>query len=49
MMRDGPLRERMGKIGFEPAFETYSDWSGKITKEIADMKAIAQAANIKGE
>jgi tripartite-type tricarboxylate transporter receptor subunit TctC len=49
MMRDGLLRERMSKIGFESAFETYADWPGKITKEIADMKAIAQAANIKGE
>jgi tripartite-type tricarboxylate transporter receptor subunit TctC len=49
MMRDGPLRERMSKIGFEPAFEKYGDWPGKITKEIADMKAIAKTADIKGE
>jgi tripartite-type tricarboxylate transporter receptor subunit TctC len=49
VMRDPGLIARMTKSGFEPAFEKYADWPGKITKEIADMKAIAKAANIKGE
>jgi tripartite-type tricarboxylate transporter receptor subunit TctC len=48
-MRDPALLARISKAGFEPAYEKYNDWPGKITKEIADMKAIAQAANIKSE
>jgi tripartite-type tricarboxylate transporter receptor subunit TctC len=48
-MRDPALLARISKAGFEPAYEKYTDWPGRITKEVADMKAIAQAANIKGE
>jgi tripartite-type tricarboxylate transporter receptor subunit TctC len=48
-MRNPALLARISRAGFEPAYEKYTDWPGKITKEIADMKAIAQAANIKGE
>jgi tripartite-type tricarboxylate transporter receptor subunit TctC len=48
-MRDPALIARISKAGFEPAFEKYTDWPGKITREIADMKAIAKAADIKGE
>lgn len=49
MMRDPGMLERMKKAGFEPAYEKYTDWPSRVTKEIADMKAIAESANIKSE
>ncbi|TGN85439.1 tripartite tricarboxylate transporter substrate binding protein [Bradyrhizobium yuanmingense] len=41
--------ERFTKVGFEPGFTRYSDWAGAVTKEIAEMKEIAQKAGIKEE
>ncbi|WP_249158276.1 Bug family tripartite tricarboxylate transporter substrate binding protein [Bradyrhizobium jicamae] len=41
--------ERFTKVGFEPGFMRYSDWTGAITKETADMKDVAQKAGIKEE
>ncbi|WP_249166800.1 tripartite tricarboxylate transporter substrate binding protein [Bradyrhizobium sp. JYMT SZCCT0428] len=43
------VAERFQKVGFEPAFKRYTDWPGFVTKEIAEMKALAQAAGIKEE
>ncbi|WP_249779902.1 Bug family tripartite tricarboxylate transporter substrate binding protein [Bradyrhizobium sediminis] len=43
------VAERFKKVGFEPAFKRYTDWPGFIGKEIAEMKALAQAAGIKEE
>lgn len=43
------VAERLIKLGFEPNFARVDDWQARLTKEIAEMKAIAQKANIKPE
>lgn len=49
ILKDPAVQERMLKAGFEPAFKLYADWPGMINAEIAAMKDIARAANIKAE
>ncbi len=43
------VAERLVKLGFDPGFKKMDDWQSRLTKEIAEMKAIAQKANIKPE
>lgn len=49
ILRDPAALAQMQKTGFEPAYETYADWPGAVSREIAAMKAIAQRANIKAD
>ncbi len=49
MMKTEKARARATQLGFEPAFKTYTDWAGEITKEIEQMRTVAKAAGIKEE
>lgn len=41
--------ERLSKLGYEPAFQTIDDWQGRISRDIAAMKELAQKAGIKAD
>lgn len=49
VMKSVTVVERLGKLGFEPAFATISDWPERIARDIAAMKAVAQKAGIKAD
>ncbi len=48
-LKNSVVQEKLGKLGFEPAFARMEDWSVRIAREIAEMKALAQKAGIKAE
>lgn len=41
--------ERLAKLGYEPAFARVDDWPGRIARDIAAMKELAQKAGIKAD
>lgn len=43
------VAERLSKLGFEPAFQIFDDWPGRIGRDIAAMKELAQKAGIKAD
>lgn len=47
MMKTDKARARANQLGFEPAYMTYADWAGDITRETDQMRAVARAAGIK--
>lgn len=49
MMKTEKARSRANQLGFEPAYMTYTDWAGEITKETDQMRAVVKSAGIKEE
>jgi tripartite-type tricarboxylate transporter receptor subunit TctC len=49
MMRTEAVTKKMLTLGFEPAYAPIPDWAGRITRETAAMKALAEKTGIKGE
>ena len=49
MMKTEKARARANQLGFEPAFMTYTDWAGDVTRETEQMRAVARHAGIRDE
>jgi tripartite-type tricarboxylate transporter receptor subunit TctC len=49
MMKSEAATTRMKTLGFEPDYAVIGDWKGRIEKEIAEMKTLAQKAGIKAD
>lgn len=49
MMKSEKGRAHASQLGFEPAFATSTDWAGDVTRELAEMRAVARSAGIKEE
>jgi tripartite-type tricarboxylate transporter receptor subunit TctC len=47
MMKNEAVTKRMTTLGFEPAYALIADWPGRLAKEQAEMKALAEKAGIK--
>lgn len=48
-LKNEAVIEKLTKLGFEPGFSPMNDWTARITREITEMKALAQKAGIKAE
>lgn len=43
------VKDRLNRLGFEPAFATIPDWTDRLKKEIGEMKELANKAGIKAD
>ncbi len=48
-IKNPAVNERLAKLGFDPGFEVFDDWQGRVSKETAAMKVLAQKAGIKAD
>lgn len=49
MMKSPTVTERMTTLGFEPAYQKIDDWVGRLGKEQATMRTLAEKAGIKAD
>jgi tripartite-type tricarboxylate transporter receptor subunit TctC len=49
MLKSPDVTTRMTTLGFEPAYAKIDDWAGRLGREQAAMKVLAEKAGIKGD